>query len=35
MSIAKFPEGDPTILKEQGGEVLMEISTRNITKVRN
>ena len=35
LSIARFPEGDPAILKGQGGEVLMEIFTRDITKVKN
>jgi len=34
-SIAKFPEGDPAILKGQGGEALMEISTRDIIRVKN
>jgi len=35
LTIARFPEGDPVILKEQGGEASMEISTRDITKVKN
>ena len=33
LSIARFPEGDPAILKGQGGPALLEISTRDITKV--
>jgi len=35
LSIARFPEGDPAILKGQGGQVSKEISTRDITKVRD
>ena len=35
LSIARFPEGDPAILKGQGEEASMEISTRDITKVKN
>jgi len=35
LSIARFPEGDPAILKGQGGEASKEISTRDITKVRD
>jgi len=33
LSIARFPEGDPAILKEQGGEASMEISTRDNIKI--
>ena len=33
LSIARFPEGDPAILKGQGGEASMEISTRDIIKM--
>ena len=32
LSIARFAEGDPAILKGQGGGASMEISTRDITK---
>ena len=35
LSIARFPERDPGILKRQGGEVSMEISTKDITKIKN
>ena len=35
LSIVRFPEGDPAILKGQGGEVSMEISTRDIIKMRD
>jgi len=35
LSIARFPEGDLVILNGQGGEASMEISTRDITKVKN
>jgi len=34
-SIARFPEGDPAILKGQGGDASIEISTRDITKIKN
>ena len=33
LSIARFPEGDPAILRGQGGEASMEISTRDIVKM--
>jgi len=35
LRIARFPEGDPAILKGQGGQASIEISTRDITKVKN
>ena len=35
LSIARFPEGDPAILWGQGGEASMEISTRDIIKMRD
>jgi len=35
LSIVRFPEGDPAIPKEQGREVSKEISTRDMTKVRD
>jgi len=35
LSIARFPEGDPAIVTGQAGEASMEISTRDITKVKN
>ena len=34
-SITRFPEGDPAILWGQGGEATMEISTRDIVKMRD
>ena len=34
-SIAGFPEGDPAILKGQGGERSMEFSTRDIIEMRD
>ena len=34
LGIARFPEGDPAILRGQGGEASMEISTRDIVKMR-
>ena len=35
LSIARFPEGDPAILKGEGGEASIEISTRDIIKIRD
>ena len=35
LSIARFPEGDPAILKGQGEEASIEISTRDIIKMRD
>jgi len=35
LSIARFPEGDPAIRQGQVREGSMEISTRDITKVRD
>ena len=35
LSSARFPEGDLAILKGQGGEASMEISTRDIIKMRD
>jgi len=35
LRIARFPEGDPAILKGQEGAASMEISIRDIIKVKN
>ena len=35
LRIVRFPEGDPAILKGQGGEAWIEISTRDIIKIRD